>query len=254
MRSLSEFTGDVSSIKEVVAALEKVRDGSAEELVRPEIDGISAFTRLYTIITQNVLDTVEGRKRARTFPDPDFLTRLDLEFARRYLAAIRAYESGAPDTPASWAVLFDRRRDQDVRHVNFAACGVNAHVNFDLAFALLETWKDFPPNDARHEDYDQINDIFAEEMDELREDFGAFLADTRDGGILDKLGNFASDLVVRVTRRWAWDAAEEVWEHYDPDQDAGGRKYQDAYADELKGLDRAASLAGRMLLDAPKLP
>jgi hypothetical protein len=254
VRSLSEFTGDVSSIKDVVAALEKVRDGSAEELVRPEIDGISAFSRLYTIITQNVLDTVEGRKQGRTFNDPDFLTRLDLEFARRYLAAIKAYEDSPPDPPACWAVLFDRRRDQDVRHVNFAACGVNAHVNFDLAFALLETWKDFPPSTARHEDYDQINEIFAEEMDELREDFGAFLADTRDGGVLDTLGNFASDLVVRVTRSWAWDSAEEVWKHYDKTQDRGGRAYQDAYADELRALDRAASLAGRMLLDAPRLP
>jgi hypothetical protein len=254
MRSLSEFTGDVSSIKDVVAALEKVRDGSAEDLVRPEIDGISAFTRLYTIITQNVLDTVEGRKQKRRFNDPDFLTRLDLEFARRYLAAITAYESGSPDTPGSWSVLFDRRRDQDIRHVNFAACGVNAHVNFDLAFALLETWRDFPPNTARHEDYDQVNEIFAEEMDDLREDFGAFLADGREGGILDKFGNFASDLVVRITRSWAWDSAEEVWKSYDKDQDGGGQKFQDAYADEIRGLDRAASLAGRMLLDAPTLP
>lgn len=253
-RSLSEFTGDVTTIAEVVAALSRIRDGAAEDLVQPEIDGISAFSRLYTIITQNVLDTVEGRKPARTFNDPAFLTRLDLEFARRYLAAIHAHETGSPKAPVCWAVMFDRRRDQDVRHVNFAACGVNAHVNFDLAFALLETWKEFPPNKARRADYDEINDIFAEEMDDLREDFGAFLAGTREGGILDKLGNFASDLVVRLTRSYAWDAAERVWEHYDPGQDGGGPEYQRVYADELIGLDRAAHLAGLMLLEAPALP
>ena len=254
MRSLAGFTGDVSTIADVVVALSGIRDTSAVDLVRPEIDGISAFTRLYTIITQNVLDTVNGEKRGRKFNDPTFLTRLDLEFARRYLAAIKAYEAGSPATPASWSVLFDRRRDQDVRHVNFAACGVNAHVNFDLTFALIETWRDFPPNPARREDYDQVNEIFAEEMDELREDFGAFLAGTRDSGILDKFGNFASDLVVRVTRSWAWDSAEEVWDHHDPDRDGGGQAFQDAYSDELRVLDRAASLAGRMLLDAPTLP
>ncbi|TCK25212.1 DUF5995 family protein [Pseudonocardia endophytica] len=253
MRSLAEFTGEVSSIPQVVTALSAIRDASAEDLFQPEIDGISAFTRLYTIITQNVLDTVD-RKKTRRFNDPDFLTRLDLEFARRYLAAIKAYQSGSPDTPASWSVLFDRRRDQDIRHVNFAACGVNAHVNFDLTFALIETWRDFPPNDARREDYDQVNDIFAEEMDELREDFGAFLAETRDGGILDRFGNFASDLVVRVTRSWAWDSAVDVWDTYDPDQDGGGQRFQNAYARELGAQDRAASLAGRMLLGAPTLP
>lgn len=253
MRSLAGFTGDVTTIAAVVAALSEIRDASAADLVRPEIDGISAFSRLYTIITQNVLDTVEGRKQGRTFNDPDFLTRLDLEFAKRYLVAIRDHEAGSPQTPACWAVLFDRRRDQSVRHVNFAACGVNAHVNFDLAFALLATWKDFPPDKARHEDYDQINEIFAEEMDQLREDFGAFLADGRDGGVLDKLGNFASDLVVRATRSWAWEAAERVWKHHDGSPD-GGPAYRQAYDDELRGLDFAATLAGRMLLEAPKLP
>ncbi|MDQ4116326.1 MAG: DUF5995 family protein [Actinomycetota bacterium] len=253
MRSLAEFAGDVTSIAEVVAALEKIRDAAAEELVRPEIDGISAFSRLYTIITQNVLDTVEGRKSVRAFRDPAFLIRLDLEFARRYLAAIRAHESGSPSTPTCWAALFDRRRDQGVRHVNFAACGVNAHVNFDLAFALLETWRDFPPDEDRRADYDQVNEIFAEEMDELREDFGAFLADTRDGGVLDTLGNLASDLVVRATRSWAWDAAERVRQHHDGSRD-GGPAYRLAYGEELRSLDRAATLAGWMLLEAPKLP
>jgi hypothetical protein len=253
MRSLAGFTGDVTTIPEVVAALSEIRDASAVDLVQPEIDGISAFTRLYTIITQNVLDTVE-EKKTRRFNDPAFLTRLDLEFARRYLAAIKAHESTSPDTPASWSILFDRRRDQDIRHVNFAACGVNAHVNFDLTFALIATWRDFPPNAARHEDYDQVNEIFAEEMDDLREDFGAFLADGREGGILDRFGNFASDLVVRVTRSWAWDSAEGVWDTYDPSQDGGGQRFRDAYADELRSLDRAAALAGRMVLDAPTLP
>lgn len=254
MRSLAEYTGDVTTIAEVVAALERIRDHAAEDLVQPEIDGISAFSRLYTIITQNVLDTVEGRRPARKFNDPEFLTRLDLEFARRYLAALHAHETGAPNTPACWAVLFDRRRDQDVRHVNFAACGVNAHVNFDLAFALLETWKEFPPNEDRRADYDQINEIFAEEMDELREDFGAFLAGARDGGILDRFGNLASDLLVRVTRSLAWEAAERVWEHHDPDREGGGQDYQDAYADELEDLDRTAYLLGWMILRAPELP
>lgn len=252
--SLTEFTGDVSTIADVVAALGAIRDRAAEDLVAPEIDGVSAFSRLYTSITQNVLDTVEGRKPARAFRDPEFLIRLDLEFARRYLAAIRAHEATAPDTPACWATLFDRRRDQRIGHVNFAACGVNAHVNFDLAFALLETWKTFPPNADRRADYDQINDIFAEEMDQLREDFGAFLAGTRDGGILDRFGNLASDLLVRVTRSLAWDAAERVWRHRDPSADDGGPRYREAYAEERTTLDHAAYLLGWMILESPDLP
>ena len=39
-----------------------------------------------------------------------------------------------------------------------------------------------------------------------------------------------------------------------PGQEGGGRAYQDAYADERRGLDRAAHLLGWMILTAPDLP
>ncbi|MCE3549938.1 DUF5995 family protein [Pseudonocardia sp. RS11V-5] len=253
-RNLTDCCSEVTSIPDVVKVLGAIRDASAEDILAPKVDGISCFSRLYTIITQNVLDTVEGNKQERTFQDPAFLTELDLQFARRYLAAIRAYEAGERSTPRAWSVLFDRRRDQDIHHVNFAAAGVNAHVNYDLTFALLETWKKYPPTAARRSDYDQVNDIFAEEMDQLREDFGAFLAETRDGGLLDRFGNSASDLVVRLTRGLAWDAAHDVWQHYDSTQDGGGQKYQDSWADADRRLDRSAQLLGWMILKSPDLP
>lgn len=252
LRGLSDLCTDVASLEDVVDVLTAIRDRSAADIERPDRDGISCFTRLYRLITVNVLDTVEGRTR-RVFRDPAFLTLLDLEFARRYLAAIRAYEARDLNPPTCWNVLFDRRRD-DVEHANFAAAGVNAHVNFDLTFALLETWKVHPPNPDRRSDYDQVNDIFAEEMDLLRERFDAFLADGRDGGATDTFGNKASSLLVRVTRNLAWDAAERVWEHYDPRQDGGGPAYTEAYATEHERLDETAHLLGWMILMAPRLP
>jgi len=253
-RNLTDCCSEVTTITDVVKVLSAIRDASAEDILAPKVDGISCFSRLYTVITQNVLDTVEGRKQERAFRDPEFLTLLDLEFAKRYIAAIKAYEADERGTPRSWGVLFDRRRDQEVGHVNFAAAGVNAHVNYDLTFALLETWKTFPPNEDRRSDYDQVNEIFAEEMDDLREDFGAFLAETRAGGLLDRFGNAASDLVVRVTRSLAWDAAEEVWAHYQPRRKDGGPAYQEAWADTDRRLDRSAQLLGWMILKSPDLP
>jgi hypothetical protein len=248
-KDLAEFCTEVETIKDVVERLTAIRDTSAADLVQPQIDGISCFSRLYCTITTNILETVEGRREKREFRDPDFLTLLDLEFARRYLAAIQKYATGAKDTPRCWAVLFDRRDDQDVGHPNFAAAGVNAHVNFDLAFALLETWKTYPPTADRRYDYDLVNDIFAEEMDDLREDFGAFLAETEEGGILDRFGNAASDLLVRVTRYLAWEAAERVWEHRgDP------AEYAEAVEEERQRLDDSARFLGWLLLSARGLP
>ncbi|GAA4680329.1 DUF5995 family protein [Pseudonocardia yuanmonensis] len=254
-RNLADCCSDVTTIADVVRVLSAVRDASAEDIMRPEVDGISCFSRLYTIITQNVLDTVEGRKPKREFKDPDFLTLLDLEFARRYIAAIRAYEGGRGDTPKSWDVLFERRRKAGIGHVNFAAAGVNAHVNYDLAFALLETWRTFPPNADRRSDYDQVNEIFAEEMDQLREDFDAFLADVApDGSPVDRFGNAASDLLVRITRALAWEAAEEVWAHHDPKAEDGGPAYRKAYDRMERRLDRTAWILGWGVLTAPDLP
>ncbi|MBC3192466.1 hypothetical protein H7X46_15480 [Pseudonocardia sp. C8] len=247
--NLSVHCGEVTTVPEVVAALTAIRDQSAADINAPELDGISCFTRLYTIITENVLRTLDGSHPTRRFDDPAFLERLDVVFARRYLDAIAAHERPDGAAPACWQLLFDRRREQTIGHVNFAACGVNAHVNYDLALALLETWKDFPPTEARRADYDQVNDIFAEEMDELREEFDAFLAGTRDGGTLDLFGNAMSDLLVRVTRGQAWDAAFEVWRNRE-DPDA----YERALRSETERLDNAAKVLGWMILRAPGLP
>jgi hypothetical protein len=109
---LTDLGTDVSTIQDVVRVLGAIRDRSAQDVIAPKVDGISRFSRLYTVITQNVLDTVEGRAPARAFRDPDFLTKLDLEFTRRYLTAIQAHEARDPTAPACWNVLFDRRRDQ----------------------------------------------------------------------------------------------------------------------------------------------
>jgi len=252
-RDLGGFCGEVRTIQEVVATLTAIRDASAEDITRPAVDGISAFTRLYTIITQNVLDTVEGRKPAREFEDPEFLTLLDLEFARRYLAAVKAYADGTGE-PRSWEVLFRRRRN-GIHHVNFAAAGVNAHVNFDLTYALLETWKRFPPNRARHRDYNRVNDIFADEMNGLRNDFNAFLAEVDvDGSPPDRVGNWLSNLLVRWTRWLAWVLARWVWRHYDPVGALGGLAYRMAYERMHRRQDRAAAAVGWAILKLRRMP
>jgi hypothetical protein len=248
VRDLGEFCGEVETIADVVAALTAIRDAAAEDITAPAVDGISAFTRLYTIITQNVLDTVEGRKPQREFEDPAFLTLLDLEFARRYLAALAAYSSGGA-VPMAWEVMFRRRRAPGIRHVNFAAAGVNAHVNFDLTFALLKTWETFAPNAARRRDYNRVNDIFADEMNGLRDSFEAFLSGVDgDGSAPDRLGNLLSDVLVTWTRAMAWWAARVVWLFH------GTPAYAAAYSAMERGLDRAASGLGWVILKLPRIP
>ncbi|MGI9001819.1 MAG: DUF5995 family protein [Pseudonocardia sp.] len=234
---------DVQSIADVVQRLEDIRDHAAATSLLGAEDGIASFTKLYHIITKNV----EATAAAGQFADVAFLTRLDIEFARRYFSALRAYAVNTQAAPQCWRILFDRRSDRSIRPVHFAAAGVNAHVNFDLTPALLATWEAFPPDDqgVQHADYRRINDIFAVEMDDLRELFGSVLSVGEDGALWDRFANRASDLLVRFTRDLAWDEALEVW---------GARDRGRARRSSGRKLDAIAEILGRGLLEAPFLP
>lgn len=243
-QELARIAGkEVQSIAEVVQRLEDIRDYAASTSLLGADDGIACFTRLYHIITKNVLETAAAGR----FADKAFLTRLDIEFARRYFQALRAYAVNTQAAPRCWRLLFDRRSDRIIRPVHFAAAGVNAHVNFDLAAALLATWTDFPPDNAgvRLEDYRRINEIFAVEMDDLRELFGSALSAGEDGSLWDRFANRASDLLVRLTRDLAWDEAIDVWE---------ARDRPSAARSSERKLDAIAEILGRGLLEAPFLP
>ncbi len=53
--------------------------------------------------------------------------------------------------------------------VQLAGAGVNAHINFDLAVATVDTGRELGDADlaGRRDDYDKVNDVFAENMDAL---------------------------------------------------------------------------------------
>jgi hypothetical protein len=223
-----------TSIDAVAQMLEEVRMYAADTSNLGEWDGIACFSLLYREITTTV--------GAEEFDDDAFLIRLDIEFARRYFAAIQRYAQDMESAPRCWRVLFDRRADPSVAPVQFAAAGVNAHINHDLAPALVATWQDFPPNEARRRDYDLVNAVFAEKMDRLREVFGTFLAQGVDGAPWDRFGNWAGDQIVRFTREQAWERAE-------------GSDWQKDPADAVERLDRQtdllASWLGVALMEVP---
>ena len=222
----------VTTIAEVAERLGEVHDYAASTTTAGEADGIVCFSGLYQTIT-NTIDVTP-------YEDRDFLVRLDLEFARRYFDAIRAYATERHSAPRPWRLLFDARSNPDIERVQFAAAGVNAHINFDLAAALLNTWPDFPPNDARRHDYNTVDAAFAKHMDDLRQYYHApFGGSEFDHTALDRVSNTCCDLLVRLTRATAWDDAIEVWKA--PDRDKAREKMLDE-------LEVTAGLCGRALL------
>ena len=171
---------------------------------------LADFNRLYLRITTSVLE----RLYAGSFADPAFLSRLDVEFAARYFDAIRAWCGASTCCPRVWSVLFGRIADPDRRPLPSAAAGVNAHINFDLPFALVTTFDHLgsdPIDDSdQHHDYLQINDIFGAAIPELRRgylDRWQLLVDAMNGDLDDRWQGEA----VEYSRNVAWRHAQKLW-------------------------------------------
>jgi hypothetical protein len=242
---LAELAGDApaTSIPEVVKRLEEIRDYAASTSLLGENDGIASFAKLYHVITRRVGEMVESGE----FHSSPFLVRLDLEFAERFFQALRRYAADIHTAPGVWRVLFDNRSDPNVAPVNFAVLGVNAHINFDLAHALIATWRHVAPDgegteNAQYHDYRIINEVFRMEMDGLREELDSLLSHGPDGAPWDVGANWLADLVVTFTRDLAWDEAKGVWER--------GASPEECKASERR-LDSMATLIGQGVLHAP---
>ena len=222
----------VTTIAEVAERLGEVYEHARATTTAGDDNGIACFSGLYRTITRTIDVT--------PYEDRAFLERLDLEFARRYFVALRAYAVDRTSPPGPWRLLFDARSHPRVERVQFAAAGVNAHINYDLADALLGTFPDFPPTPARRRDYDTVDDAFKRHMDGLREYYDApFGGSLWDRTALDRLANLVGSMLVRGTRANAWDDAMDVWRSADRER---------ARAQMLDRLDGAASFLGRALL------
>lgn len=103
-----------------------------------EGDGVRIFNGLYLAVTRAVgADFANDR-----FEDPAFFARLASVFAQLYFDAV---ECDAAKRPVSrvWAPLFEKRLQAGIAPLQFAMAGMNAHINYDLAIALVATTREF---------------------------------------------------------------------------------------------------------------
>jgi len=235
----SPYTGPpVGTVPEVIRRLEEIQSYAEAHEVRGQHDGVACFTYLYHRITARVLEGIDSGR----FDDGEFVTLLDVVFANRYLAALRASVLSPGDVPDAWEVLFQRREHPHITRLQFAAAGVNAHVNFDLAVAVADTCAQLesaPTIGAKHQSYQEINKIFAEEMQSLREHFESTWERLIDQVVLGRVVNKMDDWIVVATRDVAWEAAEHLWNLRQRGEDE---------ASFIARIDGLAGEAGRAVL------
>ncbi|MEU6442000.1 DUF5995 family protein [Streptomyces sp. NPDC047046] len=203
----------------------------------PERDGVAVFHRLYTRVTEEVGHLVDRGG----FPDRRAAVTLDVLFAERYLGAVETFERGGR-VPACWRPLLHARDHRGVRPVQFALCGVNAHIGHDLALAVVDTCRTLAcaPEDLRDE-FDQVGDLLATLEERVREDLmpGPDLLERA-----EPLTHLAGAWSIERARSAAWVAARALWAVRDRTE----------VAEELRArLDEGVGLVGRLLV-TPLVP
>jgi hypothetical protein len=232
---LDERPADVPAVVDLLTRLQDCLDR-----VPPLLGSnpLADFNKLYRTITESVLHRLDTGR----FRDPQFLALLDVQFATRYFDALRAWTAAGRECPRVWGVIFKRIDGPDCRALPSAVAGVNAHINFDLPFALINTFERLnigPADDSdQHHDYLQINDIFAEAIPDLRRSYldkVQLLIDTMNGDLDD----WWQGEMVEYSRNVAWRNAQKIW---------AVRHDLDSVARERERLDEISALLGRLLL------
>jgi hypothetical protein len=247
---------DVVGVTEVVAALEAIQAAADNHDPLHLHDGVACFDYLYTVITKNVLRCVNNEFQTDDprFGDRAFMACLDVAFAKRYLAAMGEGDP-PPFQPRCWQSLLDHRETRDISPLMFAVAGVNAHVNFDLPFALIEACRvagcDLESG-TNHDDYQLINQIFAIHMQQLRQHFESRFERGFDKALISKMENLLGDVVVVVARDLAWMKAKRLWQvRDDPARMLRAAKSRDRWVARanwsLFQLDRVPAMAFRSL-------
>jgi Family of unknown function (DUF5995) len=224
-----------TDIGRVIAKLQETQAILDDLPPSPTNNRVAAFNSLYLTITKRV-DGALGT----TATSPEFLELLDVEFAKRYFAALDLWNHDDDATPDVWEVLFKRARNLNLSRLTAAMLGVNAHINHDLSLALIATWNELgaPEENVPHPDYLLVNQIFYEEIPALRRKFSTqWQLDIDD--FVGPLDDWSQRLLVTVTRAHAWDQAWRLWQLRDDPDD---------FEQARITMDRAASLVGEWLI------
>ena len=124
-------------------------------------DGLKWFNRLYMMVTKEV----DFSPPPGGWEDAAWLLRLDVVFAGFYFRAVAGFLDGSGDTPSSWCALMEARFQAGIDRILFALAGMNAHINHDLALALLDTDRErnVVPEDGspQHVDYQAVNELLS---------------------------------------------------------------------------------------------
>ncbi len=180
------------------------------EQTLPRSDGLWWFNHLYLEVTLAVRQTID----ATAFQDSAFLNRLDVVFGNLYFDAVAAGDSHPDAAPPAWRPLLGARARGDLKPLQFALAGMNAHINRDLPAGIVTVHEQLggapASSGARHDDFEQVNGLLESVETKVKAEYmtGAL-------AVIDAATSPVDDRVamwnVRAARDAAWTNAEVLW-------------------------------------------
>jgi len=219
-----------STIADVITRMQSL------DAAMPVTDGLRWFNQLYLMVTQQV----DLHPPGGAWQSPVWLLRLDVVFANLYFSAVAGFLSGQP-VPSAWSALFEARYRTGIDRIQFALAGMNAHINHDLALALVSTDADLnvipAPASSEFADYQSVNGLLNAVMPSAltmlaTDTLGVVAEDT------GKVGRLLAFWDICRARQLAWDFANHL-----RTLDGPGRDVALASQDALTGVIGRAILA-----------
>lgn len=128
--------------------------GILEKMLIVSGDRRGVFVTAYLEITR----TIQEWLRRRYFIDNEMVARYVVAFANLYRRAFANYECEARDkVPDSWVLSFDASRNGKCTITQDLLLGINAHINHDLPFAVLQANLNLSCESC-YRDHTRIND------------------------------------------------------------------------------------------------
>lgn len=196
-------TNPPQSIHDVIALMNHI------DAALPESDGLKWFNKLYNMVTQAVAHEVDAGR----FINGANVAKLDVLFARRYFNAFVLNAKGG-NSPRAWRPLLQYRQRPGVSRLQFALAGMNAHINHDLALAVVDTCRQESIAPDREtpfaNDFLIVNEILEETEHTSTPILLTGLLGTLERG-MGKVDNALAMWSVKHARDSAWTNAEVLW-------------------------------------------
>jgi Family of unknown function (DUF5995) len=192
-----------ATMDDVIALMQRIDN------LLPSDDGLKWFNLLYMRVTQEV----ESNPPPVGWEDAVWLTHLDVVFAQFYRTAILNWLNHSADVPSSWKALFEARFRPGIERIQFALAGMNAHINHDLALALIQTDAELNLIPGRtspeHDDFERVNGLLEAALPQALQFLAAGILGelAQDTG---KIGRLLAIWNVRAARDMAWDFADHL--------------------------------------------